>query len=202
MPMRTRVALLLTIAAVSTTAGAQTTAAHSINSAPELGLQYTYLRSNAPVGQCGCFSPQGGSASFAVPLHGGPFFLAGDVTVGHAGKIARDSYNLTLTAFTAGVRYRPGFSLGPVVPFGHVLAGGAHAGGTLVSGKTPAAADSSVVFASNVGGGLDLILRPESHFSLRLVEADYLVTLFHNGQNDHQNMLRLSAGVVIHFGRR
>jgi hypothetical protein len=164
-----------------------------------LSLQYTYLRSNAPGG---CFSPQGGSASFAVPLHRDRFFLATDVTAGHAGKISGNGYDLTLSAFTAGVRYRPGFSLGPIEPFAQVLAGGAHAGGTLVAGNSPAATESSVVFASNVGGGLDLKLHPGSRFSLRLVEADYLATLFHNGQNDHQNILRLSTGLVIHFGRR
>jgi hypothetical protein len=127
--------------------------------------------------------------------------VAGDVTVGHAGKIAAHEYELTLTTFTAGVRYKPGFSLGRLVPFGQVLAGGAHAGGTLVEGNIPAA-NSSVVFASNVGGGLDLRLHPESHISWRSVEADYLVTLFHNGQNDHQNILRLSTGISIQFGRR
>lgn len=200
--MRTRFALLLIIAAVSTTAGAQTTSAHPASSGPELSLQYTYVRSNAPVGQCLCFSPQGGSASLAVPLHSNHFFLAGDVTVGHAGKISANGYDLTLSAFTAGVRYRPGFSLGRVAPFAQVLAGGAHATGTLVGGNTPAARDSSVVFASNLGGGLDLRLHPDSHLSIRLLEADYLVTLFHNGQNDHQNMLRLSTGLVIHFGHR
>ncbi len=200
--MRTRFALLLIIAAVSTTAGAQTMSAHPASSGPELSLQYTYLRSNAPVGQCVCFSPQGGSASLAIPLRGGPFFLTGDVTVGHAGKISPKGYDLTLSAFTAGLRYRPGMSLGRLAPFAQVLAGGAHAGGALVAGNTPAATGSSVVFASNVGGGLDLRPHPDSHFSLRLVEADYLVTLFHNGQNDHQNILRLSAGVVFHFGSR
>jgi outer membrane immunogenic protein len=199
--MRARFALLLTIAAVSTTAGAQSNSPHAPGSAPELSLQYTYLRSNAPVGQCECFSPQGGSASFAVPLHSDRFFLAADVTAGHAGKISAKGYDLTLTAFTAGVRYKPGFSLGPLVPFAQVLAGGAHAGGTVVAGNTPAATGSSVVFASNAGGGLDLKVHPGSHFSLRVVEADYLVTLFHNGQNDHQNILRLSTGLVIHFGR-
>ena len=197
--MRTRLALLA-IAAVSITAAAQSTSPHAASAGPELSLQYTWLRSNAPVGQCGCFSPQGGSASFAVPLPGGHFSLAGDVTVGHAGKVSAHDYDLTLTAFTAGVRYRPGLSLGPLVPFGQVLAGGAHSSGSLVEGNTPAAS-SSVVFASNVGGGLDLKLGAESRFSIRAVEADYLVTLFHNGENDHQNILRLSTGVVFHFGR-
>jgi outer membrane immunogenic protein len=200
MPMRTRFLLLLTIATVSATAGAQATAARPEGSGPELGLEYTYLRSNAPVGDCGCFSPQGGSASFAIPVHSNHFLIAADVTVGHAGNISRSDYDLTLSAYTAGVRYRPGLSLGPLVPFGQVLGGAAHAGGSLVEGNTPAA-DSSVVFASNLGGGLDLRFRPASRFSLRLIEADYLVTLFHNGHNDHQNILRLGTGLVIHFGR-
>jgi outer membrane immunogenic protein len=200
--MRIRFALLTTIAAVSIAGGAQTSPAQPAKSEPEVALQYTYLRSNAPVGQCGCFSPQGGSASVAVPLPSNHFSLAGDVTVGHAGSITKGGYDLTLTAFTAGVRYRPGFTLGPLVPFVQVLAGAAHASGTLVSSDTPAASDSSVVFAPNVGGGLDLSLHPGSHFSLRLIEAGYLVTLFHNGQNDHQNMLRLSSGIVVHFGHR
>ena len=36
-------------------------------------------------------------------------------------------------------------------------------------------------------------------FSARLAEADYLLTTFDNGTNNHQNNLRISAGVVIHF---
>jgi hypothetical protein len=51
----------------------------------------------------------------------------------------------------------------------------------------------------NVGGGLDLRLSPR--VSLRLVEANYLVTTFDNGVNDHQNIRRLSAGLVVHFGK-
>lgn len=198
--MRTRL-VLLTIAAVSITAAAQSTTARPANAAPELSLQYTYLRSNAPVAQCGCFSPQGGSASFAVPLHSPHFSLAADVTAGHAGKVSTHDFDLTLTTFTGGVRYRPGFAMGPLVPFGQLLVGGAHASGSLMQGNTPAA-NSSVAFASNMGGGLDLKFSAESRFSLRLVEADYLVTLFRNGQNDHQNILRLSTGVVFQFGRR
>ncbi|UWZ81936.1 outer membrane beta-barrel protein [Occallatibacter riparius] len=198
--MRIRFALLLAIAATSMTAAAQSTA-RPVSSGPELSLEYTYLRSNAPVDQCGCFSPQGGRASFAYPLPGGHFSLAGDVTAGHAGKIAAHDYDLTLTTFTAGVRYRHVLPTGRLEPFGQVLAGGAHAGGSLVEGNT-AAANPSVVFASNVGGGLDLRLRPESRISWRAVEADYLVTLFHNGQNDHQNILQLSTGIAFHFSRR
>ena len=49
--MRPRIALLLTIAAVSVATEAQSSAVQAAGSAPNLALQYTYLRSNAPVGQ-------------------------------------------------------------------------------------------------------------------------------------------------------
>ena len=199
--MGVRIALLLTIAAVSVVTEAQTSPAQASGLAPELALQYTYLRSNAPVGQCACFSPEGGSASISVPLRGGHFSLAGDVTAGHANGISSGSYDLTLTVFTAGLRITPGFKIGRLVPYGQILAGGAHADGLLVSGNTPAN-NSSVVFASNAGGGLDLVMHPESRVSLRLVEADYLATLFRNGENNHQNNLRISAGIVIRMGHR
>jgi hypothetical protein len=34
---------------------------------------------------------------------------------------------------------------------------------------------------------------------MRLVEADYLVTTFDNGANNHQNNLRIGAGLVMRF---
>jgi hypothetical protein len=34
---------------------------------------------------------------------------------------------------------------------------------------------------------------------VRLIEADYLLTTFDNGSNNHQNNLRIGAGVVVHF---
>jgi len=199
--MRPRIAILLTIAAVSVATEAQTSTVKAAGSAPDFALQYTYLRSNAPVGQCTCFSPEGGSASISVPLPGRHFSLAGDLTAGHASGISSGSYDLTLTVFTAGLRFTPGFKMGRLVPYGQILVGGAHAGGSLVSGNTPAKY-SPLVFASNAGGGLDLALHPESRLSLRLVEADYVATLFRNGQNDHQNNLRISAGIVIRLGHR
>jgi len=200
--MRHRIALLLTIAAVSVATEAQTTSPmKAAGPAPDLALQYTYLRSNAPVGQCACFSPEGGSASISVPLPGRRFSLAGDVTAGNSSGISNRNYDLTLTVFTAGLRITPGFKMGRLIPYGQILAGGAHAGGSLVSGNTPAN-NSSVVFASNAGGGLDLAPHRDSRFALRLVEADYVATLFRNGQNDHQNNLRIGAGIVIRIGRR
>jgi hypothetical protein len=82
-------------------------------------------------------------------------------------------------------------------PFAQVLLGLAHSSGTLVQGTNPGAANAGAAFAGNFGGGLDLRVNPR--FSIRLAEADYLLTTFDNGTNNHQNNLRISAGVVIRF---
>jgi outer membrane immunogenic protein len=95
------------------------------------------------------------------------------------------------------VRYLPPMPHSSLQPFGQVLLGLAHSSGTLVQGSNPGAANAGAAFAANLGGGLDLRVTPR--FSVRLVEADYLLTTFDNGSNNHQNNLRISAGVVIHF---
>jgi hypothetical protein len=84
-------------------------------------------------------------------------------------------------------------------PFGQLLLGAAHSSGTLVQGSNPGAANASAAFAANVGGGLDL--RTSQRISIRLIEAGYLVTTFDNGTNNHQNNLRIGAGVVVRFGK-
>jgi outer membrane immunogenic protein len=201
-------ALLLTIAAVSTVpavaqdpdqaAGHATTIDKPLRA--ELGLDYSYMRSNAPPDGCGCFNLNGGSATFAWPVKPGNFALAGDVTVAHAGAIAGSGDTLTLSTFTAGGRYLPRLGHSPVQPFGQALVGLAHSSGTLVQGTNAGAGNAGAAFAANLGGGIDL--KASRGFSVRLVEADYLVTTFDNGSNNHQNNLRISAGLVIHFGER
>ena len=119
------------------------------------------------------------------------------MTVAHAGAAASTGDSLTLSAFTAGARYLPRLGRSPVQPYGQALVGLAHSSGTLVQGTNPAAQNAGAAFAANVGGGLDL--RASPHFSVRLVEADYLVTTFDNGVNNHQNNLRIGAGVVLRF---
>jgi outer membrane immunogenic protein len=194
-----QLALLMTIAAVFTTPAAR--AQDRQASAPhhaELALDYAYVRSNAPPGACTCFSLNGGSATFALPIKSSNFAFAADVTVAQASSISTSAETLTLSAFTAGVRYSPPFHHSPLKPFGQVLIGAAHASGTLVEGSNPASANAGAAFAANLGGGLDL--RMSHHFSIRLAEADYLLTTFDNASNDHQNNLRISAGIVLRFG--
>ncbi len=195
--------LSLTMAAVSTSAvkaqspAAQPAAVSNMPSRAELALGYTYLHSNAPPGGCGCFNMNGGSAAFAWTLKQGNWAMVGDVVSTHSSGISAAGYGLTLTAFTGGVRYLLPAGHSSLHPFGQVLAGVAHSSGTLVQGPQSATTNSGAAFAGNFGGGLDLHLNPR--FSARLFEADYLLTTFDNGSNDHQNNLRISAGVVIHF---
>ena len=198
--------LLLTIAAASASqAIAQTADAHL--AAPqgseyraELALGYSYLHSNAPPGGCGCFNINGGNATFAWPLKSGMFALAGDVTVAYAGAVSSSGESLTLSTFTAGGRYIPRLGHSSLQPFGQVLAGLAHSSGALVQGSNPGAANAGAAFAAIFGGGVDL--RATRRLSVRLIDADYLLTTFDNGTNNHQNNLRISAGLVVRFGEK
>jgi len=163
----------------------------------ELGLEYSYLRSNAPPGGCTCFNLNGGSANIAWPVKPGHFALAGDINIVHAGSIGASGDSLTLSTFTAGTRYLPRMHLVHIQPFGQVLLGLAHSSGTVVAGSKPGTANAGAAFAANIGGGVDLNVN--RRFAIRLIEADYLLTTVDNGSNNHQNNLRISAGVVIRF---
>jgi outer membrane immunogenic protein len=163
----------------------------------EFGASYDYVRSNAPSGECGCFSLNGGSGWVGYNLGRG-LTAVGEVGTGRASDINGTSADLTLTSFLVGPKYawRPGNRW---VPFGQVLLGGAHANG----GLTPAAsglAGSENAFAMTAGGGIDVTLT--SHIALRALQADYYLTRFTNGGNDHQNNMRIGVGIVFRFGHK
>jgi peptidoglycan-associated lipoprotein len=195
-------ALLLTIAVVSAvSAAAQAPPTAPAAESPrraELAVDYTYIHSNAPPGGCGCFNMNGGSVIFAWPVKPGRVAIAADLTIdGSSEAISAHNFNLTLGTFTVGPRYLLPVHHFPIQPYVQVLFGAARASGSLVNGKTPASIDRSAEFATNFGGGADLRINPT--FSIRLAEADYLLTTFNNGVNDHQNNTRLSSGIVLHF---
>ncbi len=190
--------LVLTVAAVSAVPGFSQGATDG--PAPpraELALGYSYLHGNAPPGGCGCFNLNGGNATFAWPLKTGRFAMVGDATIAHADGISSSGYGLTLSTYTVGARFMPPIAHWSLQPFGQALIGLAHSGGTLVQGQAAKVSNAGAAFAANLGGGLDL--RLSRRFSWRVVEADYLLTTFDNGSNDHQNNLRISAGAVFHF---
>ena len=158
---------------------------------PDVAIDYDYIHSNAPPGGCGCINLNGASATFAWPVLWRSFSLVARVS-GAAGAMQTSDLTLHLSTFTGGVRYQPRFTYRSIQPFGQVLVGAARASGALLSGQS-----GGTAFAADLGGGFDL--RVKKQFSIRLVEADYLVTTFDNGVNDHQNNFRLGAGIVLHF---
>src|SRR5271170_401669 len=161
----------------------------------EVGLDYNYVRSNLPAGGCGCFGMNGGSAWMAFNFSHS-LGIVGEIASQDASNISGTGADLTLTSFLAGPRYRRTLAR-RFGPFVQALLGGAHAGGSLAPGSSglPGSANA---FAMIAGGGLDIGLT--RHIALRAFEADYYLTRFDNGVNDHQNNLRIAAGVIIRFG--
>jgi peptidoglycan-associated lipoprotein len=161
----------------------------------DVGVDYNYVRTNLPAGGCGCFALNGGSgwAAFNFSRSLG---IVGEIASQEASNISSTGADLTLTSFLAGPRYRRRVA-GRFAPFIQLLLGGAHAGGSLAPGSSglPGSANA---FAMIAGGGLDIGLT--RHIALRAFEADYYLTRFDNGTNDHQNNLRIAAGVIIRFG--
>jgi outer membrane immunogenic protein len=162
----------------------------------DVGLDYNYVRTNLPAGGCGCFALNGGSAWVAFNFSRS-LGVVGEIASQDASNISGSSADLTLTSFLAGPRYRRRMG-GHFGPFAQALLGGAHAGGSLAPGS-PGLPGSANAFAMIAGGGLDIGLT--RHIALRAFEADYYLTRFDNGVNDHQNNLRIAAGVIIRFGR-
>jgi outer membrane immunogenic protein len=163
----------------------------------DVGVDYNYAHSNLPVGGCGCFDLNGGSGWVGLNLSHS-IGVVGEIASQHASNISGSGSDLTLTSFLAGPRYRR--TLGRrLSPFVQVLLGGAHAGGTLAPGSSGIAGSSSA-FAMITGGGLDIGLN--RRIALRAFEADYYLTRFDNGVNDHQNNLRIAFGVTLRFGGR
>lgn len=92
-------------------------------------------------------------------------------------------------------------------PFAQVLVGGIHASPVTLSsgcggvGCTPLPSENKL--AMTAGGGLDL--RLHRHISIRIIQAEYLMTRFNDlstGSGGTQNDVRLSSGLVFGFGGR
>ena len=161
----------------------------------DVGVDYNYVRSNAPAGGCGCFSLNGGSGWVAFNFRRS-LGIVGEIASQHASNIYSTGGDLTLTSFLAGPRYTWNGAR-RFAPFAQVLLGGAHAGGVLAPDNS-GLAGSANAFAMIAGGGLDIHLT--RRIGLRALEADYYLTRFDNGADDHQNNLRIAAGVIIRLG--
>jgi peptidoglycan-associated lipoprotein len=188
--------MLLIIAAVSlVSAVAQTASAYDTQPGAELAVTYTYLHTNAPPDACGCFSMNGGGASFAYPLKHS-FSVVAEAGAFTARNINSTGLDLTLSSYLGGGRYSLR-RFQRFTPFAQLLLGAAHASGSLSPSQS--GLGSSTAFAMAAGGGLDANLG--HHLAFRVFQTDYLLTLLPNGTNNRQNNFRFSTGIVFLFGR-
>jgi outer membrane immunogenic protein len=157
---------------------------------------YSYMYGNVVVTGQG-INLNGGGGSFAYNYNKW-LGLVFDLTANYQGNVASTGRNLNVTTYLFGPRisWRKNEKL---TPFGQILLGGGHGGGTLyTAGPSPLGTQNA--FAMTLGGGLDWKVQPS--ISVRLFDAEYLRTQFNNGVNFSQNSFRLSTGVVFHFGKR
>jgi hypothetical protein len=161
----------------------------------EISFNYSYARSNAAPGQCGCFNMNGGSSE--VALHAfRPLSVVADLTGERAATIgATAGDDLSLVVFTVGPRISHRFSSGKFTPFVQGLVGAAHGFDGLFPGAGGSLSGAASALAVLAGGGLDLTIK--QHIAIRAIQADYLRTQLPNGQGNEQNLLRLGAGIVL-----
>ncbi len=158
----------------------------------EIALGYSYQRSNANPGECGCFNMNGGNVQAALHVYRW-LGLAADFSGENTANVNNGGQGLSLVSFTAGPRLFFA-SHHRLAPFAQALFGAAHGFNSyfpVAAGPTGAATD----FAMIAGGGFDV--RIARHLAIRPIEADYLLTQLPNGVNGTQNNLRMSAGVVL-----
>jgi peptidoglycan-associated lipoprotein len=193
-------ALAITVAITLLTAGgasAQQTTTDGGSPDPsrfDLAAGYSLIRANAPPGQCGCFTMNGGFAGGQLNLS--PWLgVAGEVSIGHANNISALGQNLTLTTFMGGPRIS--WPRHRAVPFGEFLVGGAHGGDSYFPTSVSSVASASS-FAYAAGGGIDVNLN--HRFAIRAFDARLLHTSLPNGVNGSQRQLQIGVAVVMHFG--
>ncbi len=158
----------------------------------EITFAYSYLRSNANPGQCGCFNMNGGNVEGALHLYRG-FSAVEEFSGENTASVNNGGRGLSLVSFAAGPRFSFSFHR-KFAPFAQDLFGVAHGFNSYfpVSSGTAGAATG---FAMIAGGGFDV--RIARHLAIRPIEADYFLTKLPNGINEAQNNLRLSAGLVL-----
>jgi outer membrane immunogenic protein len=191
--MKNTLAFLLTFAAATIASAQQSAQPPAGDFRLQAAFTYTWAHSNAPVAGCGCFSLNGGSFQLQAPAHAPGLSGVFDLTAATQSNVDSTAKPLTLTIFTGGVRWRP--ARGVWQYYGQALVGGGYASGSFA--QQSVGSSSSWSFATNIGGGLERRLAPR--WSLRIFEADYMLTRFNNQKNNIQNNLRLSGGVAVHF---
>jgi opacity protein-like surface antigen len=159
----------------------------------DASVGYSYFRANPATPGFQPFNLNGGSASVAYNVRDWVSGVAdfGGYHVGSADGVKVDDHMLTYL-FGPRFTYR---KYRRISPFGHVLVGAARSGSDVF-----ATSNSHTAFATAFGVGVDWNVR--DRFSIRPLQFDYLLTHLPeiaNGNNQTQNNLRVSTGIVFHF---
>ncbi|WP_035348104.1 outer membrane beta-barrel protein [Edaphobacter aggregans] len=156
----------------------------------EVGANYNFVHANAPPGQCGCFSLNGGSATFLVNITRQWSGVA-DFAVAHASQVNGTAQEIMIINYFFGGRYTHRNHT-RWTPFGEALIGGAKE-------------DVNFRFDINrqslgfLGGG-GVSTRLNSKWGINAFEFDYVHTRIPNSTNNSQNNFRIVTGVTYHFG--
>ena len=157
----------------------------------ELGANYNYFHANAPPGQCGCFSLNGGSGTVVYNVTS-RWAAVADLTLGHASNVNNSGQNITIFNYLFGPRYTRRMR-SRFVPYGQILLGGAKE-------------DVNFEFTINrqsfgllAGGGVTAPLK--NRFRLTLGEVDWIHTRIPNAINNSQNDIRIATGVTFNLSR-
>ncbi|MGD0444884.1 MAG: outer membrane beta-barrel protein [Edaphobacter sp.] len=155
----------------------------------EFGANYNYFHANAPPGQCGCFSLNGGSGTVIYNITSNWAAVA-DLTVGHATNVDNSLQNITIFNYLFGPRYTRRMR-SRFVPYGQILLGGAKE-------------DVNFQFTINrqsfgllAGGGVTTPLK--GRFGMTLGEVDWIHTRIPNAVNDSQNDIRVVTGITFNL---
>jgi outer membrane immunogenic protein len=159
----------------------------------DASVSYSYFRANPATPGFINFSLNGGSASAAYNFRDWLSGVAdfGGYHVGSSNGVNVDDHLLTYM-FGPRVTYR---KYRRISPFGQMLFGAARAGSGVF-----ATTNAHTAFATAFGVGVDYNVR--DRFSIRPLQFDYVLTHLPevaNGNNQTQNNLRVSAGIVFHF---
>jgi hypothetical protein len=159
----------------------------------DLAGTYSFVQANS-ANFGGHFNLNGGSISAALSVND-RFAAIADVGVYRFPELPLKT-NSTMCTYLFGPRILSRRS-DRAGPFAQILVG---AGRLNASSSTIKAGENAFTIA--IGGGLDVPVR--SHYTIRIVEADYLLTRFANGSGSSamQNNFRVSTGLVFRFGGR
>jgi len=173
----------------------------------EVSLQYQMLGVNSSR-SIPSFTATGGTSSFQVNFID---HLAAVAEIGaeHNGNIHHTQLDNTWWTYLFGPRFTITKRSSRIAPSIECLLGGVNVAGSIKSPLLPDTPGARITggqsaFAMAVGGTLDI--RVNHHFTLRPIEADYLLTrlqsktLLDGLESFSQNNFRYGAGIVFSFG--